>query len=45
VHRNSYVGAGSTITEDVPENALAIARQRQRNVLDWVLRKNKKKKK
>ena len=27
--RNSVVGAGSTITEDVPDNALAIARERQ----------------
>jgi bifunctional UDP-N-acetylglucosamine pyrophosphorylase/glucosamine-1-phosphate N-acetyltransferase len=44
VHRNSYVGAGSTITEDVPANALALARQRQRNIPGWVLRKKKKKK-
>lgn len=43
VHRNSYVGAGSTITENVPRNALAIARQRQRNIPGWVLRKRKKK--
>ncbi len=43
VHNNSYVAAGSTITEDVPRNALAVARQRQRNIADWVLRKRKKK--
>jgi tetrahydrodipicolinate N-succinyltransferase len=43
VRRNSYVGAGSTITENVPSNALAIARQRQRNIPNWVLRKKKKK--
>ena len=43
VHRNSYIGAGSTITEDVPANALAIARERQRNIPNWVLRKRKKK--
>jgi bifunctional N-acetylglucosamine-1-phosphate-uridyltransferase/glucosamine-1-phosphate-acetyltransferase GlmU-like protein len=42
VHRHSYVGAGSTITEDVPQNALAIARQRQTNISGWVLRKKKK---
>jgi UDP-3-O-[3-hydroxymyristoyl] glucosamine N-acyltransferase len=42
VHRNSYVGAGSTITEDVPANALAVARQRQKNIKNWVLRKKKK---
>jgi acyl-[acyl carrier protein]--UDP-N-acetylglucosamine O-acyltransferase len=44
IHSNSYVGAGSTITEDVPSNALSIARQRQRNIPNWVLRKRKKKK-
>ena len=44
VHRNSFIAAGSTITEDVPENALAIARQRQANISDWVLRKREKKK-
>ncbi|MBS1270519.1 MAG: Bifunctional protein GlmU [Gammaproteobacteria bacterium] len=29
------VGAGSTITEDVPENALALGRARQRNIQGW----------
>lgn len=29
VHKNAMVGAGSTITDDVPENTLAIARGRQ----------------
>lgn len=43
IHSDSYVGAGSTITEDVPRNALAVARQRQRNIPGWVLRKRKKK--
>ncbi len=42
IHSNSYVGAGSTITEDVPRHALAVARQRQRNIRGWVLRKRKK---
>ena len=31
-----YTAAGSTITDDVPENALAIARARQINKEDWV---------
>ncbi len=31
VGRNAKIGAGSTITEDVPEGALAIARARQEN--------------
>ena len=41
VHSNSYIGAGSTITEDVPENALAVARERQKNISNWALRKRK----
>ncbi len=44
IQSDSYIAAGSTITEDVPKNALAVARQRQRNVAGWVLRKRKKKK-
>ena len=32
---NSFVAAGSTITEDVPKYALAIARQRQTNKEGW----------
>ena len=34
-----YTAAGSTITDDVPANALAIARARQVNKDGWVLRK------
>ena len=30
VNNGAYVGAGSTITKEVPENALAIARERQK---------------
>jgi bifunctional UDP-N-acetylglucosamine pyrophosphorylase/glucosamine-1-phosphate N-acetyltransferase len=36
VGRGAYVAAGSTVTDDVPENSLAIARQRQVNKLDWI---------
>lgn len=39
LRKNSYVGAGSTITDEVPENALAIARCKQTNIKDWVLKK------
>ncbi len=42
IRKNSYVGAGSTITEDVPENSLGIARQRQQNKVDWVKQKRDK---
>lgn len=34
-----YTAAGSTITEDVPDNALAIARAKQVNKTGWVLKK------
>ena len=39
IEKESYVGAGSTITQDVPAGALAIARERQRNINGWVKRK------
>lgn len=38
VGANSFIAAGSTITEDVPENALAIARSRQTNKDDYLLK-------
>ena len=43
VKRNSYIGAGSTITQEVPEDSLAVARARQRNIKGWVERKKEKK--
>lgn len=39
VRENSYIAAGSTITQEVPENSLAIARSRQVNKRDWVIKK------
>ncbi|MBR3588332.1 MAG: UDP-N-acetylglucosamine diphosphorylase [Clostridia bacterium] len=39
VGKDAFVAAGSTVTEDVPENSLAIARSRQVNKEDWVTRK------
>jgi bifunctional UDP-N-acetylglucosamine pyrophosphorylase/glucosamine-1-phosphate N-acetyltransferase len=35
----AYTAAGSVITEDVPAGSMAVGRSRQRNILDWVLRK------
>ena len=32
----AYVGAGSTITKDIPAKALSVARARQRNIEGWV---------
>jgi bifunctional UDP-N-acetylglucosamine pyrophosphorylase/glucosamine-1-phosphate N-acetyltransferase len=40
----AYVGAGSTITKDVPAGALAVGRGRQFNKEGWVARQTKKKK-
>lgn len=39
IGENAYIAAGSTITEDVPANALAIARERQTNKEGWVLKR------
>lgn len=39
VHQKAYTAAGSTITEDVPESGLSIARSRQVNIEGWVKRK------
>ncbi len=39
VGKNAFTAAGSTITEDVPENALAIARERQSIKEDWVTKR------
>lgn len=43
VEDNTYIAAGSTITEKVPEGSLAIARAKQVNKKDWVSKKNLKK--
>ena len=42
IGKNAYVAAGSTITEDVAENALGVGRGRQRNIEGWALRKRKR---
>lgn len=38
IGKGAYIAAGSTVTEDVPENALAIARNRQSNKKEWASR-------
>lgn len=35
VGAGAYVAAGSTVTEDVPADALCVARERQRNIDGW----------
>ena len=39
IGKDAYIGAGSSITEDVPAGALGIARGRQTNVAGWVERR------
>ena len=39
VEDGAYIAAGSTVTEDVPENALCIARARQTNIDGWANKK------
>ena len=35
IGRNSVIGAGSTITKNVPEDSLGISRARQSNIANW----------
>ena len=42
VRKGSYVGAGSTITKEVPENALGICRAKQRNIEGWAEKQRQK---
>ena len=39
IGKNTYVGAGSTITKDIPDNSLGISRPKQKNVQDWSKKK------
>lgn len=41
VGEGAYIAAGSTITKNVPEGSLAIAREKQKNIEGWVQRKKK----
>lgn len=41
VGEGAYIAAGSVITDDVPENALGIARSRQSNKKDWAAKHKK----
>lgn len=45
IGKNAFTAAGSTITSNVPENALAIARSRQINKLDYADKIRKKQEK
>lgn len=39
VNKNAYIAAGSTITKEVPEGALSVARTKQKNKEGWAQRK------
>ncbi len=39
VEKNANIGAGSVITRDVPQSALALTRERQRIIENWVEKK------
>lgn len=42
VKAGSYIAAGSTITKEVPENSLAIARAKQENKVGWAAKRRNK---
>jgi bifunctional UDP-N-acetylglucosamine pyrophosphorylase/glucosamine-1-phosphate N-acetyltransferase len=39
VHKEAYVGTGTTVREDVPAGALAVSAGKQRNIEGWVAKK------
>lgn len=41
IGKGAYVGAGSTITKNVPPYSLALSRVKQINIKDWVLKRKK----
>ncbi len=42
ISKNAYIGAGSTITKDVPSGALALGRAEQKHIKGWVIKRKLK---
>ena len=45
IGNDAFIAAGSTITKNIPPDALAIARSHQKSIENWKKRKNEKMKK
>ncbi len=45
VGKRSLIGAGATITKDIPPHALAVSRAKQKNIKKWVIKKESKREK